>query len=548
MSHIGRAPCDEAVIRCGRVASPAQTGAERWVLLAAILGSSMAFIDGTVVNVALPSIQRDLGATAGDAEWVVEAYTLMLSSLLLVGGALGDRYGRRRVFGLGVALFAVTSAACGLAPSPGVLVGARALQGAAAALLTPGSLALISAAYSGSRRGRAIGTWSGASAITSAVGPVLGGFLVGHLSWRWAFFVNLPFAAVVLVLVATRVPESVDPDARGRLDWPGALLVSGGLAGVVYAVIRAQSAGFDGGAVATLVPGVVALSLFVVQERRLTAALHRRTVDPRARAPMLLLDLFRSRAFSATNLLTLLLYAALGGALFFVPFDLIEVHGYSPAAAGAALLPFVVLMSLLSRWSGGLVARVGARLPLTVGPVVAACGFALFALPGRGGSYWTTFFPATVVLGLGMAVTVAPLTTTVMGSVPTSHAGAASGVNNAVARVAGLLAVALLGTVLVRGFDSSLERRLGELGLPAAAVAAVEAQESRLALAQPPAGLSAGQRASVVAAVEGAFVDAFRTTVLIGAALALAGGVVGGVGLPGGVREPGEEEVAPAAA
>jgi EmrB/QacA subfamily drug resistance transporter len=543
VSHLVRPPCDEAVIKTGGPAKPCASPV--WVLVTAILASSMAFIDGTVVNVALPAIQRDLSAGAGDAEWVVEAYSLFLSSLLLVGGALGDRLGRRRVFAGGVAMFAVTSAACGFAPSPGVLIGARALQGVAAAMLMPGSLALISASYSGAARGRAIGTWSGASAITAALGPVLGGFLVGHFSWRWAFFINVPLAAVALLLALTRIPESRDPDVRGALDWPGAVLCSLGLGGVVYAAIRAQGGGgFDTMALGALVIGLAALVVFVWQERRLE-----RAGAAARRSPMLSLRLFRSRAFSATNLLTLLLYAPLGGALFFVPFDLIEVHGYSPAAAGAALLPMILLLSVMSRWAGGLVGSVGARLPLTVGPLIAAGGFALFAMPGTGGSYWATFFPATVVLGVGMSVTVAPLTTTVMGSVASRHAGAASGVNNAVARAAGLLAIALFGIVLVRGFDSGLESRLDALNLPPSARAAVVAQESRLALASAPSGLDAAKRAAVRAAVDDAFVSAFRMTVLIGAAMAAVSGLVGAVGVPGGLREPGAEmETAPASA
>jgi len=552
-----RPPCDEAVIRCGHAAPEPSPRTATWVLVTAILASSMAFIDGTVVNVALPAIQRDLNAGASEAEWVVEAYSLLLSSLLLVGGALGDRLGRRRVFAVGVALFAVTSAACGLAPSIGVLIAARALQGAAAALVTPGSLALISAAYSGARRGRAIGTWSGASAITAAIGPVLGGFLVGHYSWRWAFFVNLPLAAGALYLTLTRVPESVDPEARGKLDWAGAVLASGGLGGLVYSVIRSQGpSGFDIWAVLTLALGVVALVLFGMRELALTRAArrHRSPADAGAAGqvlPMLSLDLFRSRAFSATNALTLLLYAPVGGALFFVPFTLIEVHHYSPAAAGAALLPMILLLSTLSRWAGGLIGSVGARLPLTVGPLIAACGFVLFALPGTDGSYWTTFFPATVVLGLGMAITVAPLTTTVMGSVPQSHAGAASGVNNAVSRVAGLLAIALLGMVMVRGFGTGLESRLDAMALPPQARAQIVADEPRLALARVPSSLTASQRTAVQQAIDDAFVAAFRETLVIAAVLAAASGLVGALFVPGGLRQPGaagDAEAEPAAA
>ena len=518
-----RTPCDEAAIRAGRVDPDCHRKHARWVLVAAILGSSMAFIDGTVVTVALPSIQRELGADAAQAEWVMEAYTLLLSALLLVGGALGDRYGRRKVFGIGVLLFAVTSAACGASTSADVLIGARALQGAAAALLVPGSLALISAVYDEDERGRAIGTWSGASAITAAIGPVIGGLLVGHASWRWAFFVNLPLAVAVLVLVATRLPESRDPEAKGRLDIAGAGLVSVGLGALVYGVIRAQSGGFDVAALIAVVAGTALLIAFAALEVRLTRA---------GRNPMLSTDLFRSRPFTAANLLTLLLYAALGGALFYVPFDLIEVHGYSPAAAGASLLPFVLILSFLSRWSGGLVSRYGPRGPLTIGPLVAAAGFALYALPGTGGSYWTTFFPAATVLGAGMAIAVAPLTTTVMGSVETRHAGAASGVNNAVARVAGLLAIALLGIVLVRGFDTRLDQRLRDRGVQPQVAAQVEAQRAKLALASPPKDAPKAQREAARAAVDDAFVDAFRLTALVAAALAAASGAVGAIGLP----------------
>jgi EmrB/QacA subfamily drug resistance transporter len=533
-----RAPCDEAAIANSSSDRPCAERLAPWVLLTAILASAMAFIDGTVVNVALPAMQRDLGATAEDAQWVVEAYTLTLASLLLVGGSLGDRYGRKRVVIFGVAVFAVASAACGFAPNPGILIVSRAVQGVGAALLVPGSLALISAAYPAERRGRAIGTWSGASAVTSAIGPVLGGFLVGHFSWRWAFFVNLPFAVVVLALLVTRVPESRNPLEHGRLDWPGALLASLGLGGVVYGVIQAQSAGFGGASLASVLAGVVLLVVFLAWERRLAG-----DRGERARDPMLPLWLFRSRAFAATNVLTLLLYAALSGALFFVPFDLIEVQGYSPAAAGAALLPFVIIMSTLSRWSGGLVNRYGARLPLTVGPVIASVGFALFAVPATSGSYWTTFFPATVVLGVGLAITVAPLTTTVMGAVPTENAGAASGVNNAVSRVAGLLAIALFGIVMIRAFDTGLEQRLRDAHLPAPVVSAVVAQESLLGLAAAPPGSDARTRAVVRAAVADSFVSGFRITALIGAGLALVSGLAGAVGLPGaaasqGVREP----------
>ena len=510
MSQIIKPPCDEAVIQTGKLARPVTKVDGTWVLIATILGSSMAFIDGTVVNVALPVLQTDLKATYADVQWVVEAYALFLSALILVGGSLGDRYGRKRIYATGIVLFTLSSVVCGFAPTITLLIAARAIQGIGGALLVPGSLAIISASFESEQRGRAIGTWSGFTSITSAIGPVLGGWLVQYASWRWVFFINVPLAVIVLAILFLRVSDSRDEEeAHQRLDWWGSLLATIGLGGLVYGLIQADNVGLaDAQVLLAIAVGIAALLAFLV-------------VEARSPYPMVPLSLFRSRTFSGANLLTLLLYAALGGALFFLPFNLIRVQGYPPSAAGAAFLPFVLLMFSLSRWSGGLVARFGAKLPLIIGPIIAAAGFVLFAVPGIGGSYWTTFFPAVIVLGLGMAITVAPLTTAVMGAVDPQRSGIASGINNAVARTAGLLAVAVLGLVALAVFSPNLENYLATIPLSPGTHATLIAQQSKLVGIEIPGGLSSTAHAAVQGAINESFVASFRVIMLVAAGMAL---------------------------
>jgi EmrB/QacA subfamily drug resistance transporter len=509
MANIFKQPCDEAVVLSGRAAFPCRAEAEPWILAATILGSSMAFIDGTVVNVALPALQQSFRATVLDVQWVVESYSLFLAALLLVGGSMGDRFGRRLVFCCGVAVFAVASIGCGLAQNVGQLIIARAVQGVGGALLLPGSLAIISASFSEEKRGQAIGTWSAFTAITAGIGPIMGGWLIEHVSWRAVFFINVPLSLVVLAISLLRVPESRDDGESKSLDWPGAGLTILGLGTLVYGLIESSRLGFSHPLViSTLVVGALALAIFLL-------------VEAHVREPMLPLALFRSRDFSGANLLTFFLYTALGGSLFFVPLNLIQVQGYSATAAGAAWIPFILILFFLSRWSGGLVQSHGAKLPLIAGPVIAALGYALFILPGIGGSYWTTFFPPVVVLGLGMAVSVAPLTTTVMNAVSNHRAGIASGVNNAVSRVGGLLGIAVMGIVVLHAFNRELDQSLARLDMPPEARRSIDDQRVRLAGAEVPPGIDDQTGVALRQAIDESFVAGFRVVMMTAVGLAL---------------------------
>ncbi|MGH8868766.1 MAG: MFS transporter [Actinomycetes bacterium] len=403
----------------------------RWVLFATILGTGMVFLDGTVVNVALPSLGRDLDAGLSGLQWVINAYTLTLAALILLGGSLGDRLGRRRVFVFGLVWFAVASLLCGLAPNVPFLVAARALEGVGGALLTPGSLALIQASFDREDRARAIGTWSGFAGITTALGPLLGGWLVDAVSWRWVFLINLPLAVIVLLVAVRHVPESHDPTVTGRFDVLGAACCAAGLAGITYALIEAPNDGATGPVVVAAVAGCAAAVAFVV-------------VEQRSSHPMLPLGIFRSAQFTAANLVTFTVYAAFGGQAFFLIVQLQVVGGFSALAAGSAFLPITLLMLLLSPHAGTLAQRIGPRRPMTLGPLVMAAGLVLLSRAGPGVSYAADVLPGVLLFGLGLAATVAPLTATVLGSAPQEHAGLASGVNNAVARAGGLLAVAVL--------------------------------------------------------------------------------------------------------
>jgi len=447
------------------------TARGRWVLLAAVLGSGIALLDATVVNVALPTLGRELDADLGDLQWTVNAYVLMLAALILLGGSLGDRFGRRRVFVVGALWFGVASLLCGLAPSVEALIAARALQGVGAALLTPGSLALIQACFVPADRARAVGAWSGLGGIAAAVGPFVGGLLV-EVSWRLVFLINLPLCVVVVVVALRHVPESRDPQANPRIDVAGALLGALGLAGVTYALV---SAGGRGASVTVLTTGLAGLA-------GLVAFL---SVERRSAHPMLPLGVFASRQFTAGNAVTFAVYAALGGVFFLLVVQLQVVAGFSPLAAGTSLVPITVLMLVLSPRAGALSARTGPRLPMTVGPLLCAVGVLLLRRVDADAGYLTDVLPGVVVFGLGLSATVAPLTVTVLAAAPDRLAGVASGVNNAVARTAGLLAVAVLplaaglpGPDDPVGFDRGFDRAM----VLAAALLAVGAVVSALAI------------------------------------------------------------------
>jgi EmrB/QacA subfamily drug resistance transporter len=500
--NCGPMPCKEVDTPAATVSGPGESS-KHWVLAATILGSSMEFIDGTVVNVALPNLQTSLAATGAQAQWVVEAYALFISSLLLIGGSLGDRFGLRRTFFCGVVVFACASIWCGLSPGIEQLLIGRCLQGIGGALLVPNSLALLSAYFQGTERGRAIGTWSGFASIMTAFGPVLGGWMLQHGSWRAVFFLNVPIALATAWIILTKTRNRETRVEGRRLDLPGALLVTAGLSCVTFGLLEWSSQRMQSRLCGVV--GLLLLLLFILVERR-------------THAPLVPIELFRNRNFAGANLLTLFLYGALSATLFYLPLNLIQAQHYSPTQAGAATLPMVLLMFLLSRWAGGLVERYGPRKPLIIGPLVAAAGFGLFILPGVGGSYWTTYFPAILMLGFGMSISVAPLTTLVMSSVTPNRAGAASGINNAVSQTAALLAIAISAPVFFACFRTALPNQTKAAGVPPSVAQQLQQQQKLLGAIRTddPKGR---------VAIDRAFVDAFRLIAALAATASASAGV-----------------------
>jgi EmrB/QacA subfamily drug resistance transporter len=492
---------------------------KRLTLLACILGSGIGVLDSTIVNIALPTIQRQLGGGLAGEQWVINAYLLTLGSLILLGGSLEDIFGARRVFSTGVAGFGAASILCGLAPSIGVLVAFRALQGVAGALLVPSSLAVIVATFSEEERGRAVGTWTAFTTVASVIGPFAGGGILALASWRWIFFVNAPFVAVCLALILAIIPRSPHRSKRRHIDLRGALLCVLGLGGTVFALIEETRLGWGSPAVvAPLTAGVVLLALFVAVERQ-------------TREPMLPLALFSRRDFAAANLETLAIYAGLGVLIFFLVLFLQQVAGYSPLQSGLALLPVTAIMFVASRRFGALATRFGARPLMGGGPLVAACGMLLLLRVGVRASYFAELLPALVVFGLGLSMTVAPLTATVLTNVSTEEAGIASAVNNAIARIAGLLGTAAVGAVMAATFAASFDSRIAGTQLGASGRAA-ELAAKHLALGRPRlAHVPPAQARALVAAANGASLQSFHIAVAIAAGLLIAGGIVGVLGI-----------------
>lgn len=488
---------------------------ERWTLVATVFASSMVFIDFSALNVALPAIQKDFDISGKSLFWIINAYSLFLSSLLLVGSSLGDLYGRKKIFMIGIILFSVASFFCGISPDEKMLITARAIQGIGGALLTPGSIAIISAVYPAERRGKAFGTWSSFSAMTTIAGPVLGGWLAGLGLWRVIFFINIPLAIFTIIALSLKVPESRDESAK-KLDIPGVLLAITGLSGITYGFLEASDKSFNNPVIQlSLVFGFVSLGTLIFVERK-------------SSHPMLQIALFKSKTFSGVNIMTLFLYTALNALTLFLPLNLIQAQGYPEDIAGLSLLPFVIFIALLSRFSGIFADKFGARKPLIIGPIIACAGLILLTLPdltAGPSAYWTAFFPGMLILGIGMGTVVAPLTATVMSSVPDQNAGIASGINNTMARIGGLLAVSVLGAFIIISFKNNVESGITEISITEQDKTELISQTDKLAEMRPPKDLPASKSTKVDKIIKIAFINAFDLIIYISAALALLGSI-----------------------
>lgn len=503
------------------------TSIQKWTLLSTILASSLVFIDSTALNVALPALQKDLGITGTELLWVINGYALFLSALLLVGGSLGDLYGRNKVFLIGLGIFSLSSLACGISQSPLQLIIARAFQGVGGALLTPGSLSILSSQFGSESRGKAIGLWSTFSALTGVFGPILGGWLAGMGLWRVIFFLNVPLSLVVFVTMIIKVPESKNPNAE-KLDVLGAVLVTLGLAGITYGFIEAPKYGFGNLTIMTsLLIGGLGLNAFILVQRY-------------SKHPMMPLKLFQSSTFTGGNLLTLFVYGALGGAMFFLPLNLIQIQGYSEIYAGLAMLPIIFSIAGISPLMGKYVDKRGVRIPLIVGPIVTSIGFFLFSTCGitsGPSAYWNTFFLSFLLLGVGMGITVAPLTTAVMGAVSEDNSGIASGINNTVARAAGVLAIALMGALVLFSFKASIEKGVDALDISNTMKNEIIIESSKLAGAEVPDGLSAGNMVIVDNLLKNSFISAFNKAVYVASILTFLGGLMAFIFIKGQVKE-----------
>ena len=512
MSDVLRDPCATIDTRqhitegCRKYQAP-------WILAATILGSSMAFIDGSVVNMVLPVLQQQLAASTSQTQWIIESYALFLAALILVGGALGDIHGHRKIFSIGVVSFSLASLLCGLAQDADQLILARALQGIGGALMVPGSLAIISANFPAERRGAAIGTWSAVTALTMAVGPIFGAWLADTFSWRWIFFLNLPIGLLVIAILYWRVPETQRANCR-PLDKTGALLTTVGLALITFGLTEAGSYGLRHPLIITTsFGGVIILTFFIRHQAR-------------NQHPMLPLHLFQSMNFSGANLMTFLLYAALGGAFFFIPFNLINIQGYSSSQAAAAYLPFIIIMVTFSRAAGQFADKYGARLPMTLGPFITSVGYLLLTIPGAGINYWLHIFPAMLIQGIGMTMTVAPLTATVMNSVTEENLGIASGINNMVSRTAGLLAIALFGLIFIYSGQHLLAQIPGDGLVSHELLNQYIDAGNLLAIPVFASNTSASVQATINTLYETIFISAYRSTMYLAALLAFISGII----------------------